>query len=65
MLESMSIRTLLTKYYLQYCAINSQKGNHSGALVAGRKAIENTKTIFRELAQIAPTLKKMTYEKRS
>lgn len=39
--------------------------NHSGALVAGRKSIEIVKNIFRELADIAPSLKKMTYEKKS
>ena len=64
-IETTAMKTLLTRYYLQYCAINSQKGNHSGALVAGRKSIENIKQIFRDIAYISPTLKKMTYEKKS
>ena len=32
-------KTFLAKYYLQFCAVNSQTDNHSGALVAGRKSI--------------------------
>lgn len=29
----------LAQYYLQFCAINSQLGNHSGALISARKAL--------------------------
>jgi len=30
----------LAKYYLQFCAVNSQLGNHSGALISSRKALD-------------------------
>ena len=29
----------LAKYYLQFCAVNSQLGNHSGGLISARKAL--------------------------
>jgi hypothetical protein len=34
-------------------------------LVASRKAIEIMRSIFADLAEIAPSLKKMNYEKKS
>jgi hypothetical protein len=63
--EGLDRKTFLAKYYLQFCAVNSQTDNHSGALIAGRKSIEIMKTLFRELAEMAPSMKKMTYEKKS
>lgn len=59
--ESIDRRTFLAKYYLQFCAVNSQTDNHSGALVAARKSIEITKSVFKELSETLPSLKKMTY----
>lgn len=29
----------LAQYYLQFCAVNSQLGNHSGALISARKSL--------------------------
>lgn len=29
----------LAQYYLQFCAVNSQLSNHSGALISARKAL--------------------------
>jgi hypothetical protein len=63
--EGIDRKTFLAKYYLQFCAINSQTNNHSGALVASRKAIEIMRSIFADLGEIAPSLKKMNYEKKS
>jgi hypothetical protein len=37
--EGLDRKTFLSKYYLQFCAVNSQTDNHSGALIAGRKSI--------------------------
>ena len=37
--EAIDRKTSLAKYYLQFCAVNSQTDNHSGALVAARKSI--------------------------
>jgi len=37
--DNIEVKTHLAKYYLQFCAVNSQTDNHSGALVAGRKSI--------------------------
>jgi len=37
--EAIDRKTFLAKYYLQFCAVNSQTDNHSGALVAARKSI--------------------------
>jgi hypothetical protein len=65
MSEGIDRKTFLAKYYLQFCAINSQINNHSGALVASRKAIEIMRGIFIDLAEVAPHLKKMNYEKKS
>jgi hypothetical protein len=59
--EGLDRKTFLAKYYLQFCAVNSQTDNHSGALIAGRKSIEIMKTLFKELAEMSPTMKKMTY----
>jgi hypothetical protein len=39
MAESIDKKTILAKYYLQFCAVNSQTDNHSGALIAGRKSM--------------------------
>ena len=63
--EGLDRKTCLAKYYLQFCAVNSQTDNHSGALIAGRKSIEIMKSLFREMADMAATMKKMTYEKKS
>lgn len=63
--EALDRRTFLARYYLQFCAVNSQTDNHSGALIAGRKSIEIMKGLFRELADLASSMKKMTYEKKS
>ncbi len=59
--EGLDRKTFLAKYYLQFCAVNSQTDNHSGALIAGRKSIEIMKNLFKELAEMAPAMKKMTY----
>jgi hypothetical protein len=37
--EGLDRKTFLARYYLQFCAVNSQTDNHSGALIAGRKSI--------------------------
>jgi hypothetical protein len=63
--ESLDRKTFLARYYLQFCAVNSQTDNHSGALIAGRKSIEIMKGLFRELAELAGSMKKLTYEKKS
>ena len=63
--DTIDCKTFLAKYYLQFCAVNSQTDNHSGALVAGRKSIEILRNIFKEMAELVPTLKKGTYEKKS
>lgn len=65
MAEALDRKTFLAKYYLQFCAVNSQTDNHSGALIAGRKSIEIMKCLFGELGEAAPSMKKMTYEKKS
>ena len=39
-------RIQLSKYHLQFCAINSQLRNHKGALISGRRAIAIIKDIF-------------------
>lgn len=62
--EGLDRKTFLSKYYLQFCAVNSQTDNHSGALIAGRKSIEIMKALFREMAEMG-SMKKMTYEKKS
>ena len=54
-------KQLFALYHLQFCAVNSQTDNHSGALVAARKSIEITKSVFKELSETLPSLKKMTY----
>jgi heterodisulfide reductase subunit A-like polyferredoxin len=38
----------LAQYYLQFCAINSQLGNHSGALVSARKALQLIRNELKE-----------------
>ena len=38
----------LARYYLQFCAVNSQLGNHSGALISARKALN---IVHKELIQ--------------
>jgi hypothetical protein len=63
--EGLDRKTFLARYYLQFCAVNSQTDNHSGALIAGRKSIEIMKGLFRELADLAGSMKKMTYEKKA
>ena len=63
--DSIDCKTFLAKYYLQFCAVNSQTDNHSGALVAGKKSIEILKSIFKEMADVSPCLKKGTYQKKS
>jgi hypothetical protein len=45
--EAIDRKTFLAKYYLQFCAVNSQTDNHSGALVAARKSIEILKSVFK------------------
>jgi CII-binding regulator of phage lambda lysogenization HflD len=30
----------LAEYYLQFCAVNSQLSNHSGALISARKSLD-------------------------
>ena len=37
--DTIDCKTFLARYYLQFCAVNSQTDNHSGALVAGKKSI--------------------------
>jgi hypothetical protein len=44
--------------------VNSQQQNHSGALIAGRKAIQILKASFREIFLVAKKLKKSPYEKK-
>lgn len=63
--EGLDRKTFLARYYLQFCAVNSQTDNHSGALIAGRKSIEIMKGLFHELVEVAATMKKLTYEKKS
>jgi hypothetical protein len=44
--------------------VNSQQQNHSGALIAGSKAVEILKVNFREIFIVAKKLKKSPYEKK-
>lgn len=45
-------KVALVKYYLLYCAINSQLKNNQGALIAAKKASEISKNIIQELLDI-------------
>ena len=47
--KSIKNRIQLAKYYLQFCAINSQLKNHSKAVNAGHKAILIIKALLKEL----------------
>lgn len=49
---------------MQFQVVNSQQQNHSGALIAGRKAVEILKSNFREIFIVSKKLKKSPYEKK-
>lgn len=63
-IEHIEKKNELAKYYLQFQVVNSQQQNHSGALIAGRKAVEILKANFREIFIVAKKLKKSPYEKK-
>ena len=63
-IENIEKKNELAKYYLQFQVVNSQQQNHSGALIAGRKAVEILKANFREIFIVAKKLKKSPYEKK-
>ena len=46
--EEQSSKFGLAKYYLQFCAVNSQISNHSGALISARKALTVAKKELQE-----------------
>ena len=54
--KSIQNRIQLSKYYLQFCAINSQLKNHSKAVSAGYKAIFIIKSLLKELHLISKSL---------
>lgn len=50
--QKLEKKICLVKYYLLYCAINSQLKNNQGALVAAKKASDITKGLISELLDI-------------